>query len=47
MAQTTPGCRLRELLKNDVVLYEAGRRLFARRLAAMSKRLKKVAWFSR
>jgi hypothetical protein len=47
IAQATPGCRLRELLKNDVVLYEAGRRLFARQLAAMSKRLKKVAWFSR
>ena len=35
--------RLRELLQNDVVLYRAGRRLFERRLAAICRRLKKVA----
>jgi hypothetical protein len=35
--------RLRELLQNDVALYRAGRRLFERRLAAISRWLKKVA----
>ncbi len=35
--------RLRELLQNDVVLYQAGRRLFERRLAVIARRLKKVA----
>lgn len=35
--------RLRELVQNDVVLHQAGRRLFDRRLAAISGRSKAVA----
>ena len=35
--------RLLELLQNDLVIYQAGLRLFERRLAEMSRRLKKIA----
>ena len=35
--------RLLELLQNDLVIYQAGLRLFERRLEEMSRRLKKIA----
>ena len=38
--------RLHELVQNDVVLYQAGRRLFERRLAATARRLKKSPRYS-
>lgn len=35
--------RLLELLRNDLVIYQAGQRLFEKRMATASRRLKKVA----